>query len=346
MPIVFSCEACKQAMKVPDRVAGKAMKCPTCKTAIRVPMHSTLDVPASTGGPKAPAPTPGPKPQGDVTRVQCPHCGVVLALTRAPPGAKKAKCAKCLKAFDLAAGSAAAAQHHSPSAAQPQTAFAPVNPSQIQAAEPEVVFTPVGGATATLASGVLDDTDPGVVFTPIKTRGKPPKALLLVGIIVVGVVLLGGAGTAAYYGFLRPGASAGGLLSSILGGKLTAQGHWAVLPSKDAAQSSFMWSESHIYARIDGSAVEAVERLVVHSGSNVLQDNSESTRYEIIDSGENWYLLSHTQTGWMGVKNTLYVRWDISQADRTLTARRAGKDGNPVGTFKNVFKYIDSSTEP
>ena len=39
MPIAIQCAGCKQRLRVPDKVAGKRIKCPKCQTVLPVPKH-------------------------------------------------------------------------------------------------------------------------------------------------------------------------------------------------------------------------------------------------------------------------------------------------------------------
>jgi hypothetical protein len=58
MPIVIKCDQCGQAMKAPDKYAGKAVKCPKCQATLRVP-GGEGPAPAA---PRRPAPSAPPRP--------------------------------------------------------------------------------------------------------------------------------------------------------------------------------------------------------------------------------------------------------------------------------------------
>ena len=42
MPVKVKCSGCQTVLNAPDRVRGKAVKCPKCGTAIRVPAEAAV----------------------------------------------------------------------------------------------------------------------------------------------------------------------------------------------------------------------------------------------------------------------------------------------------------------
>ncbi len=64
MPIPMTCQ-CGKALKIPDSMAGKAVKCPGCQTVLRVPSRSS-----AVASPSQPTATPQPaRPQPAAPRV-------------------------------------------------------------------------------------------------------------------------------------------------------------------------------------------------------------------------------------------------------------------------------------
>lgn len=81
MPIKLKCN-CGQLLNVPDTAAGKAVKCPKCQSAVRVPSATAATVPTSAASPAAktaqakPAqakPAQAPKPTAPAAQVAAPR---------------------------------------------------------------------------------------------------------------------------------------------------------------------------------------------------------------------------------------------------------------------------------
>jgi len=79
MPVVIACPSCKQKLKAPDAAIGKAVKCPGCGGAIKVPAQAGAGEPTPAprqpaAAAKAPAPPPRrPEPEDDFEQEEAPR---------------------------------------------------------------------------------------------------------------------------------------------------------------------------------------------------------------------------------------------------------------------------------
>jgi hypothetical protein len=62
MPIRFRCASCNQLLGIARRKAGTIVHCPTCNSAVTVPMASQEDVPSPEPPAAIPEPEPAPAP--------------------------------------------------------------------------------------------------------------------------------------------------------------------------------------------------------------------------------------------------------------------------------------------
>jgi ribosomal protein S27E len=108
MPVVIACSACQGKLSIPDRLAGKSVKCPKCGQTIRPAGESAA--PASPvarvqAAPAPPAATP-PPPDAPPIVVACDGCQKKLQVRAALAG-KAVKCPGCGKAIRVPAPAAA-----------------------------------------------------------------------------------------------------------------------------------------------------------------------------------------------------------------------------------------------
>lgn len=68
MPIEVTCSACQHRIRVPDKYAGKKVKCPTCDAPMNVPVAAVQEMPLQPSK-VSPAPV-GPKPRAQVPRAK------------------------------------------------------------------------------------------------------------------------------------------------------------------------------------------------------------------------------------------------------------------------------------
>ena len=54
MPIEFTCDECKKLYRVKDEHAGKKIRCPNCRGAVRVPMGQGATLPVAVAEPAPP----------------------------------------------------------------------------------------------------------------------------------------------------------------------------------------------------------------------------------------------------------------------------------------------------
>ena len=105
MPIDVTCGSCNKRMRVADTFAGKAVRCPGCKSPLSVPAPGDADV-------------------VDVEVIEekfvhgCPSCGVQLKLAERFRG-KRIKCPKCQQAIDVPAAAPPGSTPTAPAAAAP-----------------------------------------------------------------------------------------------------------------------------------------------------------------------------------------------------------------------------------
>lgn len=109
MPVIVSCSACENKLKVSEQLAGKAVKCPKCGKPVRVPAKAEGAVAAAV---KAPGPSKAPASAaagGDTISVTCGDCRKRLTV-RASAAGKAVKCSGCGKPVKVPAASAAPAE--------------------------------------------------------------------------------------------------------------------------------------------------------------------------------------------------------------------------------------------
>ncbi|HEV8066259.1 MAG TPA: zinc ribbon domain-containing protein [Planctomycetaceae bacterium] len=89
MPVKVRCSGCERVINAPDRARGKAVKCPQCGKAVRVPAEAAAPAPAAPAGKKA-----GSRPPSssmvianlDLERLEdtdtriCPKCGAEVSV--------------------------------------------------------------------------------------------------------------------------------------------------------------------------------------------------------------------------------------------------------------------------
>jgi len=120
MPISTTCTGCKVTLKVPDEVAGKAIKCPKCAAVFKVAPANGTAAPAAAK-PAAPAAAKPAPPAGAAAKPAAP-AGAAGAPAKTPPAAPKpaappaAKPAAAAPAPGAAAKAAPAAKPATPAA--------------------------------------------------------------------------------------------------------------------------------------------------------------------------------------------------------------------------------------
>ena len=62
MPLKFRCPKCEKKLAVADKLAGKAIRCPNCKAAVRIPRAKKAADERSSGEPKKESPTAAASP--------------------------------------------------------------------------------------------------------------------------------------------------------------------------------------------------------------------------------------------------------------------------------------------
>ncbi|MEZ6117348.1 MAG: hypothetical protein R3C28_12335 [Pirellulaceae bacterium] len=79
MPIQVKC-SCGKSLAVPDKYAGKRIKCPGCESALTVPAQTAAAKPAAISVKCKCGKTLGVKPELAGKKVKCPTCQAVLAI--------------------------------------------------------------------------------------------------------------------------------------------------------------------------------------------------------------------------------------------------------------------------
>lgn len=82
MPIQVKC-SCGKSLAVPDKYAGKRIKCPGCESALTVPAQAAAAKPATISVKCKCGKTLGVKPELAGKKVKCPTCQAVLAIPAA-----------------------------------------------------------------------------------------------------------------------------------------------------------------------------------------------------------------------------------------------------------------------
>lgn len=99
--VVFTCHVCRTSLSAEDSQAGQLVRCPTCLTALRVPVQAA--VPAAVGASSAPTLPPNRPPQisfqpgkfgGKRYGFNCGYCSSRLEATEAM-AAQEGQCPTC-----------------------------------------------------------------------------------------------------------------------------------------------------------------------------------------------------------------------------------------------------------